>query len=117
MNKDYGRSEIPDVSHDTSPTGKAVEGVGEGVPSLVWKPIRAVAVTGMDSAGRRALVDLSDVELPEADPADGSVLDWALRRVRRERDRTGPIYCAFTNTPAVPWPDGPGPHTRKDGTR
>lgn len=92
--------------------------LGKGVPSLVWVPIMAVAVTSMDAARGRVLVDLSHIELPEVDPADGSVLDWALRRVRRERDMTGPIYCAFDNVPDDPWSDGPGQqHTRKDGTR
>jgi FXSXX-COOH protein len=56
----------------------------------------------MADPARRALVDLSEADLAALNPAKGSVLEHALERVRRERDRDVSEYASFINTTDLP---------------
>lgn len=62
-------------------------------------------VAGLDTGGedmtearRQDLVDLSEIDLAALRLTDGSVLEEALARVRRERDGEGWGYASFMNT-------------------
>ncbi|MFD0688638.1 FxSxx-COOH cyclophane-containing RiPP peptide [Actinomadura fibrosa] len=46
-------------------------------------------------------MDLSGTDLAALRPPEGSVLERALARLRRERARGGPGYAGFENTPST----------------
>ena len=58
----------------------------------------------MAEAGRRDLVDLSEIDLAALRPADGSVLAEALARVRCEQDGGGWGYASFMNSASTETP-------------
>lgn len=58
-----------------------------------------MAETGQRTSGGPAVGGLTDVHPPE-----GSALDWALRRARRERDEMDWAYCSYGSYPE---PDRP----------
>jgi hypothetical protein len=60
----------------------------------------------MAEAGRRALIDLSGIDLTTSCLADGSVLEHALARARREQDDGGWEYASFLNRPVMGMPSG-----------
>jgi hypothetical protein len=69
----------------------------------------------MAATDRRALVDLTGIDLNALCPAEGSVLDEALARVRGEEGQDGWGYASFLNELHPDRNSGADSQTHTDG--